>query len=265
MSQFTFAAQNTDNASHITVLVGNTSCPYQNMDGQYPTSYLGKNVVDRETGETKDASTVCIETEKFGGVWPHNLTRTKVMDLFQDRSLDANLVCHALAVAPESNHYTMELMNIFETPKFKASLNTEVFWRIRTMVDTAIGRHSIGFKSAELDIPVMIENGGLAVSAVTVGRTFGLSYNDLSLTKLAKFNRKVGKSNGHRKPWQNMVGLTDDTLETAKVAAWQAHNSRPDVLNKFEITTESVAALSDFILKRLKSQPIRSLDNFTDN
>ena len=262
MTQFTFAAQNTDNSSHTTVLVGNTSCPYQNMESEFPVSYLGKYVVNRETGKTEDATTVSIETEAFGGIWAHGLTRTKVMDLFKDRARDASICCHAVSVAPEANAHNVQLMNIFETPEFKASLEEEIFWRVRTMVDAAIGRYSVGFKCAELDIPVMIEDG-LAVSTVTVGRTFGLSYNDLSQTKLAKFNRKVGKSNGHRKPWQNMIGL-ENTLETAKVAAWQAHNSRPDVLNKFEITTESVAALSGFILKRLKSQPIRSLDNFTD-
>jgi len=262
VTQFTFAAQNTDNAAHTTVLVGNTSDPYQNMESEFPVVYCGKYVVNRETGKTEDATTVSIETEAFGGIWAHGLTRTKVMDLFKDRALDASIFCHALSVAPESNTHNVQLMNIFETPEFKASLEEEIFWRVRTMVDAAIGRYSVGFKCAELDIPVMIEDG-LAVSTVTVGRTFGLSYNDLSLTKLAKFNRKVGKSNGHRKPWQNMIGL-ENTLETAKVAAWQAHNSRPDVLNKFEITTESVAALSGFILKRLKSQPIRSLDNFTD-
>jgi len=58
-----------------------------------------------------------------------------------------------------------------------------------------------------------------------------------------------------------MIG-PDNTLETAKVAAWQAYNSKSNILNKFEITTASVSALSEFILKRLKSQPIRSLDNF---
>jgi hypothetical protein len=260
MSQFTFAAQNTDNA-HTIILVGNTCNPYQNMESKYPVCYLGKYVIDCETGQTKDASTVLIETETFGGIWAHNLGRTNVMDLFKSRDLDSSLVCHALATAPENNRYTMQLMNIFETLEFKASLDSEIFWRIRTMIDTAIGRHSIGFKCAELDIPVLLKNGGLAVSTVTVGRTFGLSYNDLSQTKLAKFNRKVGKFNGHRKPWQNMIG-PDNTLETAKVAAWQAYNSKSNILNKFEITTASVSALSEFILKRLKSQPIRSLDNF---
>lgn len=258
--KFTFAAQNKDKKNLTTVLVGNTSSPYQNMESKLPVTYLGKYTVNSETGKLEDASTAAIETETYRGIWAHGLTRTKVMDLFKDRALDANLFCYSLASSPVSNSHTVKFHNIFQAPDFLKSLSDEIFWRIRTIVDPAIGRYSTGFKCGELDIPTQ-RGEKIMISSVVVGRTFGLSYNDLSQTKLAKFNRKVGKFNGHRKPWQNISG-PDNTLASAKVAAWQAYNSKSNILNKFEITTASVAALSGFIHKRLKSQPIRSLDNF---
>ena len=61
---------------------------------------------------------------------------------------------------------------------------------------------------------------------------------------------------------ERWVGLSGegDTLQAEKVAAWQAHNSRPDVLNKFEISNESVIALANAVHRRIEAQPIRTLD-----
>ena len=258
MTKFTIAAQNTDKANHFSLFVGATEDPYQVMRGKKPTTHFLKAEVDRETAEVKDLSAATIETEKYGGVWGHGFQRTKLMDQFKDRDLDAQLVNYGMAAAPFSNTYTAEVMALTGTPEFRKSLFTEVVWRVRTLVDSGIGNYSAGFKGAAQDIPTYRGNN-IFVSSVVIGRTFGLDTVQMRQGILGRFNHRVGRANGNRQPWVGLSG-EGDTLQAEKVAAWQAHNSRPDVLNKFEISNESVIALANAVHRRIEAQPIRTLD-----
>ena len=257
MSKFTIAAQNSDKANLITLFAGNTSGAYQVMAGLKPSTHFLKVEIDRNTGKTMDVNTASIETTSWG-IWGHRFGLTKMMDHFKDRDLDAELVNFAMASAPISNAYTSEAMAILSTPESRSSTYKEVLWRVRTLVDPGLGHHSAGFKGAELDIPTY-RGKKMLVSSVVIGRTFGLDTTQMYTGKLGHFSRRVGKFNGNRKPWIGLVG-DNDTLQAEKVAAWQAHNSRPDVLNKFEITNESVIALANAVHRRLEAQPIRTLD-----
>ena len=258
MTKFTLAAQNTDKANHISIFASATEGAYQVMPGLKPTTHFLKLEVDRETAEVKDLNAATIETETYGGVWGHGFHRTNVMDQFKDRDLDAQLVNYGMAAAPFSNTYTAEVMALTGTPEFRKSLFTEVVWRVRTLCDSGIGNHSAGFKGAALDIPTY-RGRQILISSVVIGRTFGLSTTQMRQGILGRFNHRVGKFNGSRKPWVGLSG-EGDTLQAEKVAAWQAHNSRPDVLNKFEISNESVIALANAVHRRIEAQPIRTLD-----
>lgn len=260
MTKFTIAAQNTDKANLVTLFAGSTTGAYQVMPGLRPTTHFLRVEVDRDTAEVKDLNAATIETEKYGGVWGHGFHRTNVMNQFKDRDLDAELVNYGMAAAPFSNTYTAEVMALAGTPEFRKSLFTEVVWRVRTLVDSGIGNHSAGFKGAAQDIPTYRGNS-IFVSSVVIGRTFGLDTVQMRQGILGRFNHRVGKFNGSRKPWVGLSG-EGDTLQTEKVAAWQAYNSRPDVLNKFEISNESVIALANAVHRRIEAQPIRTLDTY---
>ena len=75
---------------------------------------------------------------------------------------------------------------------------------------------------------------------------------------MAKFNHRIGKGNGPRKAWDAL--RNEETLQAAKLAAWYDYHNRSDVLNKIEITPESVATLADVIRRKLDNHAIRSLD-----
>ena len=257
MSKFTIAAQNTDKANMVNLFAGATSGRYQVMEGLKPTTHFLKVEVNRNTAEVKNLSAATIETTGYG-VWGHGFHDGNLMHNFKDRELDAVLVTFGMGSAPFSNTYTAEMAAITSTPEFRKSLFTEVVWRIRTLVDSGLGNHSAGFKGAALDIPTYRGNN-IFISSVVIGRTFGLDTTQMRQGFLGRFNHRVGKYNGSRKPWVGLSG-EGDTLQAEKVAAWQAHNSRPDVLNKFEITNESVIALANAIHRRLEAQPIRTLD-----
>ena len=114
-----------------------------------------------------------------------------------------------------------------------------------------------GSKGAEMDIPTY-RGQAIFVSAVALGRAFGLTYDDLINGAMAKFNHRIGRGNGPRKAWDALRDT--DTLEAHKLAAWYDYHNRSDVLNKIEITPESVATLADVIRRKLDNHPIRSLD-----
>ena len=109
--------------------------------------------------------------------------------------------------------------------------------------------------------PTLSRAGHIFVSSVVIGRTFGLDTVQMRQGILGRFNHRVGRANGNRQPWIGLSG-EGDTLQAEKVAAWQAHNARPDVLNKFEISNESVIALANAVHRRIEAQPIRTLDTF---
>ena len=259
MSKFTIATQNSDKANLITLFAGNTSGAYQVMAGLKPSTHYLKVEVDLESGLCRDVNTASIETTNYG-IYGAGFHRTALMENFKgkERDLDAELVNYGWASAPFSNTYTQSVMALTGTPEFRKSLFTEVVWRVRTLVDSGIGNHSVGFKGAALDIPTY-RGKQILISSVVIGRTFGLSATQMRQGILGRFNHRVGKFNGNRQPWVGIVG-ENETLQAEKVAAWQAHNARPDVLNKFEISTQSVIALTDAIHRRIEAQPIRTLD-----
>jgi len=259
MTKFTIAAQNTDKANHISLFASATEGAYQVMTGKKPTTHFLKVEVNRDTAEVRDLTAATIETESYG-VWGHGFHRTNLMDQFKDRDLDAQLVNYGMAAAPFSNTYTAEIMALTGTPEFRKSLFTEVVWRVRTLVDSGIGNHTAGFKGAAQDIPTYRGNS-IFVSSVVIGRTFGLDTVQMRQGILGRFNHRVGRANGNRQPWIGLSG-EGDTLQAEKVAAWQAHNARPDVLNKFEISNESVIALANAVHRRIEAQPIRTLDTY---
>tara|TARA_R110000744_G_scaffold121733_1_gene226507 strand:+ start:275 stop:1060 length:786 start_codon:yes stop_codon:yes gene_type:complete len=257
MSKFTIAAQDSAKANMLNLFVGATTGRYQVMEGLKPTTHFLKVEVNRNTAEVKNLSAATVETTGYG-VWGHGFHDTGMMYNFKDRELDAQIVTFGMGSAPFSNTYTAEMSAITSTPEFRKSLFTEVVWRVRTLVDSGLGNHSAGFKGAALDIPTY-RGRQIFISSVVIGRTFGLSSMRMRQGILGRFNHRVGKYNGSRKPWVGMVG-EGETLQAEKVAAWQAHNSRPDVLNKFEISNESVDALANAVHRRIEVQPIRTLD-----
>ena len=259
MTKFTIAAQNTDKANLVTLFAGSTTGAYQVMPGLRPTTHFLRVEIDRDTAEVKDLNAATIETTGYG-VWGHGFHRTKLMDQFKDRDLDAQLVNYGMGEAPFSNTYTAEVMALTGTPEFRKSLFTEVVWRVRTLCDSGIGNHSAGFKGAALDIPTY-RGRQILISSVVIGRTFGLDTVQMRQGILGRFNHRVGKFNGSRKPWVGLSG-EGETLQAEKVAAWQEHNARPDVLNKFEISNESVIALANAVHRRIEAQPIRTLDTY---
>ena len=257
MSKFTIAAQNSHKENMLNLFVGATSGRYQVMEGLKPTTHFLKVEVNRNTAEVKNLIAATIETTGYG-VWGHGFHDGNLMHNFKDASMDAQIVTFGMGSAPFSNTYTAEMAAITSTPEFRKSLFTEVVWRVRTLVDSGLGNHSAGFKGAALDIPTY-RGRQIFISSVVIGRTFGLSSMRMRQGILGRFNHRVGKYNGSRKPWVGMVG-EGETLQAEKVAAWQAHNSRPDVLNKFEISNESVDALANAVHRRIEVQPIRTLD-----
>ena len=104
------------------------------------------------------------------------------------------------------------------------------------------------------------------VSSVAVGRMFGLSYDDMTYTRLGKFNHRVGAGNGPRTKWvgREIVSYDGTEISTAKHIGWQKRQNSMKVLIKFEITQASVATLASFIHNRLKNIPFRSLDNIVE-
>lgn len=263
MTKFTLAAQNTNNANHVTLFSSATSGQNQVMPGRKPSTHFLKSTIDVETAETLDVNSATIESTNWGA-WGHGFSRTNVMENFKENALDAQLINFAMAEAPISNSMTSKVMSILSTPESRKSTLVEVLWRIRTMVDPALGAHTAGFKKAEMDIPTF-RGEHIFISSVVIGRMFGLDTIQMVTGKLGKFNHRVGRSNGHRKPWISLLadkdwGTEGEELQSAKVAAWAKHNARPDVLNKFEITTNSVAALADAVHRRLEAQPLRTLD-----
>ena len=114
----------------------------------------------------------------------------------------------------------------------------------------------VGSAGCEMDIPTY-RGKSVFVSAVALGRAFGLSKMELDHGPMAKFNHRIGCSRGARKAWERI----GSDFEIAKVAAWNDyHNAGAGRLNKIEITAESVATLADVIRRKIENTVIRSLD-----
>ena len=265
MTTFNFIAEHTNSSNSVDILMGQNSGKQDTYNEMADAVYWGKYTVDKNTGKLTDISTASAQdlgsyAMVNGGV------ANGLMDLFSFKDdLNSELINTILATAPFNNHHTMEMQNIFATPEFSDSLLKEVIWHVRKVFDQSIGQMESGTKGAEMDIPVFRRNKML-VSSVALGRMFGLSYKDLTFTRLGKFNHRVGAGNGPRTKWagREIVSYEGTEITTAKHIAWQKRQNSMKVLNKFEITQESIATLASFIHNRLKNIPFRSLDNIVE-
>ena len=252
MAKFNVAAQHQDSARLIDVYQGNTVGTYGLM---VDSLYVGKIVINTQTGKVEDLGTASWQVNSWGTM-ASGSGRTKLFRAF-DQVNDPGLIAMALGNAPADNHKTSLIRAITGTPEFKASIYKETAWGIRRFIDPNLGMWESGSKGAEMDIPTY-RGQSIFVSAVALGRAFGLSKDDMVNGAMAKFNHRVGKSNGPRKAWDALRDA--DKLEAHKLAAWYDYHNRSDVLNKIEITPQSVATLADVIRRKLDNHPIRSLD-----
>ena len=266
MTTFNFIAEHTKPSSNsVDILMGQNSGKQDTYNEMADAVYWGKVTVDKVTGKVTNIGTASAQdvgsyAMVSGGV------DNGLMDRFSFKDdLNSELINTALSSAPFNNHHTMEMQNIFATPEFADSLLKEVIWHVRKVFDQSIGQMESGTKGAEMDIPVFRRNKML-ISSVALGRMFGLSYKDMSYTRLGKFNHRVGAKNGARTKWvgREIVSYDGTKISTAKHIAWQKRQNSMKVLNKFEITQESVATLASFIHNRLKTIPFRSLDNIVE-
>ena len=266
MTTFNFIAEHTNPSSNsVDILMGQNSGKQDTYNEMADAVYWGKITVDKVTGKVTNIGTASAQdvgsyAMVSGGVDNGLMDRFS----FQD-DLNSVLINTILATAPFNNHHTSELQNIFSTPEFSDSLLKDVIWHLRKVFDQSIGQMESGTKGAEMDIPVFRRNK-MMVSSVAVGRMFGLSYDDMTYTRLGKFNHRVGAGNGPRTKWvgREIVSYEGTEISTAKHIGWQKRQNSMKVLNKFEITQASVATLASFIHNRLKNIPFRSLDNIVE-
>ena len=256
MTKYILAAESQQDTDETYLLMGHTGLgAYQQMANRF---YMGRLTLNRVTGKAEDLGTAMFECFPHS-TWANGLVHTRLFNAFNEVR-DAALINTVLGTAPESNSHTSEVHSIAGTPEFITSLYSNVVWGIRRMVDPNVGMWEVGSAGAEMDIPTY-RGKSIFVSAVALGRAFGLDKNELDHGPMAKFNHRIGKARGPRKPWQRMG--SSEGLEVAKVAAWNDyHNSGTGRLNKIEITPESVDTLATVIRRKIESLPIRSLDAF---
>ena len=252
MAKFNIAAQHQDNTNLIDVFQGNTVGSYGLM---VDSLYTGKLTINTQTGKVEDLGTASWQVNSWGTM-ASGSGRTKLFRAF-DQVRDAGLIAMALGNAPADNYKTSLIRSITSTPEFKASLYEQTAWGIRRFIDPNLGMWESGTKGAEMDIPTY-RGQSILISAVALGRAFGLTYDDMIHGAMAKFNHRIGKGNGPRKAWDALRNT--DKLEAHKLAAWYDYHNKGEILNKIEITPESVATLADVIRRKLDNHAIRSLD-----
>ena len=263
MAKFNLVTRSDTDSNELIFFLGNTIGAYQLMSGLLPTLYLLRLKLDRKSGLFTDAAVANIETYSYG-LWGHGFMHTPLVKFLQSlhTDMDAELAAYSMDGAPLTNYWTSEVQGALSTPENYNSLLKEVIWRVRCITDQSVGQYEAGIKGAEMDIPVC-RGGKLMVSSVAIGRTFGISKSDMDTGALAKFNHRVGKANGPRMPWTGRDVISRDGLEIepSKIVAWQDRQNSMTVLNKFEISTESMSAIARHIHSRLSNMPMKSLDN----
>jgi hypothetical protein len=254
MTKYILAAADRTNSNKTILLMGHTGLgAYQQMANR---TYLGRVELDTQTGKVEDLGTAMFECSAYS-TWANGLVRTKLFNAFDDVQ-DAGLINTALGTAPVSNSKTQLVHAIAGTPEFITSCYAQTVWAVRQFIDPNLGKWEVGSAGAEMDIPTY-RGKSVFVSAVALGRAFGLSKTELDTGPMAKFNHRIGCSRGPRKAWERMG--SSEGLEVAKVAAWNDyHNAGAGRLNKIEITPESVDTLAMVIRRKIENTPIRSLD-----
>ena len=257
MSQYIIAANDQRTGQeHIThLLMGNTGLSgYQLMRNAL---YNGLYKLNTQTGKLESTGTANWQVTPWYTM-PHGVVHTKLYGAFKEVH-NAAEINEALGNAPVSNSKTQLVHAIAGTPEFITSNYKEVVWGIRRIIDPNLGMWEAGTAGAEMDIPTY-RGKSIFVSAVSIGRIFGLSKADLDNGPLGKFNHRIGRARGPRKAWQRM----GNDLEVAKLAAWNDyHNAGTGRLNKIEITPESIDTLATVIRRKIENTPVRSLDAFT--
>jgi hypothetical protein len=254
MTKYLLAADDKDQQHLTHILMGYTG------DGAYQLMannvYTGLLTLNKKSGKTENLRTAMWQTTAHS-TFAHGVVHTRLYNAFNSVN-DASLINETLGAAPVSNSKTQLIHAIAGTPEFITSTLKETVWGVRRIVDPNLGLWEVGNAGAEMDIPTY-RGKSIFVSAVALGRAFGLDKNELDHGPMAKFNHRIGKSKGPRKAWQRM----GDNLEVAKLAAWNDyHNSGTGRLNKIEITPESVDTLATVIRRKIESTPVRSLDAF---
>ena len=257
MTKYILAAADQTDPNKTYLLMGHSGLgAYQQMTDRF---YAGRVELDTQTGKMENLSTAMFECSAYS-TWANGVVRTKLFNAF-DQVQDAGLINTALGTAPVSNSKTSLVHTIAGTPEFAASCYKETVWAVRRFIDPNLGIWETGSAGAEMDLPTY-RGQSVFVSAVALGRAFGLSKQELDHGPMAKFNHRIGRSRGPRKAWERM-GSSDGWLEVAKVAAWNDyHNAGTGRLNKIEITPESVDTLATVIRRKIENTPIRSLDAF---
>lgn len=257
MTKYILAAADQTDSNKTYLLMGHTGLgSYQQMKDRF---YTGRVELDTQTGKVLDLGTAMFECSAYS-TWANGVVRTRLFNAF-DEVRDAGLINTALGTAPVSNSQTQLVHAIAGTPEFITSCYTQTVWAVRRFIDPNLGMWEVGSAGCEMDIPTY-RGQSVFVSAVALGRAFGLDKNELDHGPMAKFNHRIGRARGPRKAWERM-GSSDGCLEVAKVAAWNDyHNSGTGRLNKIEITPESIDTLATVIRRKIENTPIRSLDTF---
>ena len=254
MTKYILAAEDQTNPNKTYLLMGHTGMgAYQQMKDRF---YAGRIELDTQTGKMEDLGTAMVECSAYS-TWANGLVRTRLFNAF-DGVRDAGLINTALGTAPVSNSKTSLVHAIAGTPEFITSCYKETVWAVRRFIDPNLGMWEVGSAGCEMDIPTY-RGKSVFVSAVALGRAFGLDKNELDHGPMAKFNHRIGRARGPRKAWERMG--SSEGLEVSKVAAWNDyHNAGTGRLNKIEITPESVDTLATVIRRKIENTPIRSLD-----
>ena len=254
MTKYILAAESPQDSNKTYLLMGHTGLgSYQQMKDRF---YTGRVTLDTQTGKVEDLGTAMFECSAYS-TWANGVAHTKLFDAFNSVG-DAGLINTALGTAPISNSKTQLVHEIAGTPEFITSCYTNTVWGVRRFIDPNLGMWEVGSAGCEMDIPTY-RGKSVFVSAVALGRAFGLDKNELDHGPMAKFNHRIGRARGPRKAWERMG--SSDGLEVAKVAAWNDyHNAGTGRLNKIEITPESVDTLATVIRRKIENTPIRSLD-----
>jgi len=254
MTKYILAADD-QKESHLThILMGYTGGgAYQVLRNQV---YTGLLTLNKVTGKVENIRSAMWNTTAHS-TFAHGVVRTRLYDAFNSVN-DASLINETLGAAPVSNSKTQLIHAIAGTPEFITSNYKETVWGVRRFIDPNLGMWEVGNAGAEMDIPTY-RGKSIFVSAVALGRAFGLDKNELDHGPMAKFNHRIGRSRGPRKAWERM----GSDLEVSKLAAWNDyHNSGTGRLNKIEITPESIDTLATVIRRKIESTPVRSLDAF---
>ena len=256
MSQYIIAANDQRTGQeHITyLLMGNTGLSgYQLMRNAL---YNGLYTLNIQTGKLENTGTAMWQVSPHY-TFANGVVHTNLFNAFK-RVHDSGLINDALGTAPVSNSKTQLVHAVAGTPEFITSNYKQIVWGIRRIIDPNLGMWEAGSMGAEMDVPTY-RGKSIFVSAVSIGRIFGLSKSELDNGPMGKFNHRIGRARGPRKAWERM----GNDLEVAKVAAWNDyHNSGAGRLNKIEITPESVDTLATVIRRKIENTPIRSLDAF---